>query len=96
MIGLQNLGAQVNVMHESIYKVLKQRSELKSTKVKLTTCNGSQILVISQCEGKINNWGKNVNLVFVVSSSKSAPILGLDSSVKTNSASNEYCAEQFP
>ena len=34
------------------------------------------------CEGKINHRGKNVNLAFIVSSSKSALILGLDSSVK--------------
>ena len=76
------LEAQVNVMPESIYKMLKQKSELKPTKVKLTAYNESQILVIGQCEGKINYWGKNINLIFIVSSSKSAPILGLDSSVK--------------
>ena len=33
-------GAQVNVIPESIYKMLKQKSELKPTKVKLTTYNG--------------------------------------------------------
>ena len=75
-------GAQVNVMPESIYKTLKQKSESKPTKVKLTAYNGSQIPVIGQCEGKINYRGKNVNLIFIVSSNKSAPILGLDSSVK--------------
>ena len=75
-------GAQVNVMPESIYKTLKQKSELKPTKVKLTAYNGSQILVIGQCEGKINYRVKNINFVFIVSSSKYAPILGLDSSVK--------------
>ena len=66
----------------SICKALKQKSELKPTKVKLTAYNGSQILVIGQCDGKINYRGKNVNLIFIVSSSKSAPILRLDSSVK--------------
>ena len=75
-------GAQVNVMPESIYKTLKQKSELKPTKVNLTAYNGSQILVIQQCEDNINYQGKNVNLIFIVSSSKSTPILGLDSSVK--------------
>ena len=34
------------------------------------------------CESKINHWGKNINLVFIVSSSKCTQILGLDSSVK--------------
>ena len=58
-------GAQVNVMPESIYKTLKQKSELKPTKVKLAAYNGSQILVIGQCEGKINYRGKNVNLIFI-------------------------------
>ena len=77
-----DLGEQVNVMPESIYKTFKQKSELKPTKVKLTAYNGSQIPVIGQCEGKVNYRGKNVNLVFIVSSSKSAPILGQDSSVK--------------
>ena len=48
------LGAQVNIMPESIYQTLKQKSELKPTKVKLTTYNKRQILVIGQCEGKIN------------------------------------------
>ena len=38
--------AQVNVMLESIYKTLKQKSELKPRKVKLTTYIGSQILVM--------------------------------------------------
>ena len=69
-------------MPQSIYKRLKQKSELEPTKVKLTGYNGSQILVIGQCEGKINYRSKKVNLIFIVSSSKSAPILGLDSSVK--------------
>ena len=41
-------GAQVNVMPESIYETLKQKSELKPTKVKLTAYNGSQIPVIGQ------------------------------------------------
>ena len=76
------LGAQVNIMPESIYQTLKQKSELKPTKVKLTTYNKRQILVIGQCEGKINYQDKNVNLIFIVSSSKSIPILGLDSSVE--------------
>ena len=71
-------GAQVSVLPESTYKTLKQKSELKPTKVKLTAYNGSQIPVIGQWEGKINYRGKNVNLIFIVSSSKSAPILGLD------------------
>ena len=69
-------------MRESVYKTLKQKSELKPTKVKRTTYNGSQIPVIGQCHGKINCQGKNINLIFFVSCSKSAPILGLDSSVK--------------
>ena len=77
-----DLGKQVNVMPESLYKTFKQKSELKPTKVKLTAYNGSQIPVIGQCEGKVNYRGKNVNLIFIVSSSKSAPILGQDSSVK--------------
>ena len=55
---------------------------MKPTKVKLAPYNGNQISVIGQCEGKINYRGKNVNLIFIVSSSKPAPILGLDSSVK--------------
>ena len=42
-------GDQVNVMSESIYETLKQKSELKPTKVKLTAYNGSQIPVIGQC-----------------------------------------------
>ena len=75
-------GAQVNVMPESVYKTLKRKSELKPTKVKLTEYNGSQIPVIGQCEGKINYPGKNVNLIFIVSRSKSTTILGLYSSVK--------------
>ena len=75
-------GAQVNVMPESVYKTLKRKSELKPTKVKLTEYNGSQIPVIGQCEGKINYPGKNVNLIFIVSRSKSTAILGLYSSVK--------------
>ena len=74
--------AQVHVIPESIYKTLKQKLELKPTKVKLTAYNGSQTPVIGQCEGKIDYRGKNVNSIFIVSSSKSAPILGLDSSVK--------------
>ena len=41
-------------MPESIYKTLKQKSELKPAKVKFTAYNGSQIPVIGQCEGKIN------------------------------------------
>ena len=57
-------------MPQSIYKTLKQKSQLKPTKVKLAPYNGNQIPVIGQCEGKINCRGKNV------------PILGLDSSVK--------------
>ena len=69
-------------MRESVYKVLKQKSELKPTKVKCTTYNGSQIPVTGQCDGKINCQGKSINLIFFVSCSKSAPILGLDSSVK--------------
>ena len=77
-----DLGKQVNVMPESLYKTFKQKSELKPTKVKLTAYNGSQIPVIGQCEGKVNYRGKNVNLIFIVSSSKSAPISGQDSSVK--------------
>ena len=39
-------GAQVNVMPESIYKTLKEKSELKPTKVNLTAYNGSQVTVI--------------------------------------------------
>ena len=39
-------GAKVNVIPESIYKTLKQKSELKPRKVKLTTYIGSQILVM--------------------------------------------------
>ena len=39
-------GAQVNAMPESIYKMLKQKSEFKPRKAKLTTCIGSQILVM--------------------------------------------------
>ena len=69
-------------MPESIYKTLKQKSKLKPTKVKLTAYSGSQIPVIGQCESKINYRGKNVNLIFSVSSSRSVRILGLDSSVK--------------
>ena len=74
-------GAQVNVMHESIYKTLKKKPGLE-TKLKLTAYNGSQIPVIRQCEGKTNPRCNNVNLIFIVSSSKSAPILALDSGVK--------------
>ena len=74
-------GAPVNVMHESIYKTLKQKPELE-TKLKLTANNGSQIQVIRQCEGKTNFRCNNFHLIFIVSSSKSAPILALDSGVK--------------
>ena len=75
-------GVQVNVMPEPIYKTPKQKSELKPTKVKLTAYNESQIPAIGQCEGKINYRDKNVNLIFIVSSRKSAPILEPDSCVK--------------
>ena len=75
-------GAQVNVMPVSIYKTLKQKSKLKPTKVKLIAYKGSQIPVIGQCEEKINFLSMDVNLIFIVSNSKSAPILRLDSSVK--------------
>ena len=75
-------GNRTNVMPESTYKTFKQKSELKPTKVKLTAYNGSQIPVTGQCEGKISYRGKNVNLILIVSNNKSAPILGLDSSVK--------------
>ena len=37
---------------------------------------------MGQCENKISYRGKNVNLIFIVLSSESAPILGLDSGVK--------------
>ena len=60
----KDLGAQVNIMPESIYQTLKQKSELKPTKVKLTTYNKRQILVIGQCEGKINYQDKNINSCF--------------------------------
>ena len=69
-------------MPKPIYKTLKQKSELKPTKVKLTAYNESQIPAIGQCEGKINYRDKNVNLIFIVSSSKSAPILEPDSCVQ--------------
>ena len=72
-------GAQVNLMPTSIYMTLKQKSELKPTKVKLITYNGSQIPVIGQYEGKINYHSKNIVIVL---SSKSALILGLHSTVK--------------
>ena len=91
-------GVQVNVMPEPIYKTPKQKSELKPTKVKLTAYNESQIPAIGQCEGKINYRDKNVNLIFIVSSRKSAPILEPDSCVKIkiNSANDEYYAGRFP
>ena len=69
-------------MPKPIYKTLKQKSELKPTKVKITAYNGSQIPAIGQCEGKINYRGKNVNLIFIVSSSKFAPIFEPGSCVK--------------
>ena len=36
-----DLGTQVNVMPQSVYKTLEQKSELKPTKVKLTAYNVS-------------------------------------------------------
>ena len=61
---------------------MKHKTNLKPTKSKLTACNEIQIPVIGECENKINYRGKNLNLNFIVSNSKAAPTLGLNSSVQ--------------
>ena len=46
--------------------------------------NGKEIPVMGECEGNINYYVKNLNFKFIISNSKAAPILELDSNIKSN------------
>ena len=78
-------GAQVNVLPKYQYNKLLQKPKLKSTKVKLTAYNGTNIPVAGRCIVRITH-KKNcdVPVMFIVAETSSPPILGLSTCENLN------------
>ena len=78
-------GAQVNVLPKSQYDKLLRRPKLKSTKVKLTAYNGTNIPVVGRCIARIaHKKNRDVPVMFVVAETSSPPILGLSTCENLN------------
>ena len=78
-------GAQVNVLPRHLFKKLSPPSKLKSTPVKLSAYNGSNIPVNGKCILPVNHRGKKFHVLFiVVDSNNTVPIIGLKTSERLN------------
>ncbi len=78
-------GAQVNMLPNSQYDKLLRRPKLKSTKVKLTAYNGTNIPVVGRCIARIaHKKSRDVPVMFVVAETSSPPILGLSTCENLN------------
>ena len=70
-------GAQVNVLPKYQHNRLLQKPKLKSTKVKLTAYNGTNIPVAGRCIVQIaHKKDRKVLVMFIVAETSSPPILG--------------------
>ena len=70
-------GAQANILPLSVYNNLKNKPLLEKTNVKLSTYNGRDIPTIGKCELNLENKNENCKVSFVVTETKSPPLLGL-------------------
>ena len=78
-------GAQVNVLPKYQYNRLLQKPKLKSTKVKLTAYNGTNIPVVGRCIVQIApKKDRKVPVIFIVAETSSPPILGLSTCENLN------------
>ena len=78
-------GAQCNVLLRREYLTLTPKPKVRTTKLKLTACNGSDIPVLGTC--LVNVLLKNNStgpLMFVIADTLSPPILGFRSCLKLN------------
>ena len=66
-----------NVLPLSVYNNLKNKPLLEETNVKLSTYNGGDIPTIGKCELNLENKNENCKVSFVVTDTKSPPLLGL-------------------
>ena len=78
-------GAQVNVLPKYQHNRLLQKPKLKSTKVKLTAYNGTNIPVAGRCIVQIaHKKDRKVLVMFIVAETSSPPILGLSTCENLN------------
>ena len=77
-------GAQANVLPLSIYNQLNIRPILTETNVKLSAYNGESIPAVGQCELNLKNKNENYQVTFIVTDSKSPPLLGLQTCEQLN------------
>ena len=79
-----NTGAQANVLPLSIYNQLNIRPILTETNVKVSAYNGGSIPTVGQCELNLENKNENYQVTFIVTDSKSPPLLGLQTCQQLN------------
>ena len=77
-------GVQANVLPLSIYNQLNIRPTLTETNVKLSAYNGESIPAVGQCELNLKNKNENYQVTFIVTDSKSPPLLGLQTCQQLN------------
>ncbi len=77
-------GAQANVLPLSIYNQLNIKPTLTETNVKLSAYNGESIPAVGQCELNLKNKNENYQVTFIVTDSKSPPLLGLQTCQQLN------------
>ena len=78
-------GAQVNVLPRHLFKTLSPSPKLKSTPIKLSAYNCSNIPVHGKCILLVNYRGKKFHVLFIiVDSNNTVPIIGLKTSERLN------------
>ena len=76
--------AQCNVLPKVVYSQLPDRPKLRKTSVKLSAYNGTEIPVSGKCLAKIKHKNTVTHVLFIVTDTKSSPILGLKTSSNLN------------
>ena len=78
-------GVHVNVLPRHLFKKLSPPPKLKSTPIKLSAYNGSNIPVHGKCILPVNHRSKKFHVLFiVVDSNNTVPIIGLKTSERLN------------
>ena len=77
-------GAQANVLPLSTYNQLNIKPILEETNVKLSAYNGGDIPTIGKCELNLVNKNESHKVMFIVTDTKSPPLLGLQTCQKLN------------
>ena len=82
--------AQCNIIPQAPLKNLSPRPMLKSTTMKLSAYNGTEIPVAGKCITSIKLKNQKVHVLFIVVDADSVPILGLNTSEKLNLIKGVY------